>query len=451
MTPDDDPRLRSFAALLDVIDRLRGEGGCPWDRSQALEQLAPCVLEEAYEVADAMLAGDRSEVAVELGDLLMNVLLAARIAQDGGAFSLKEVAEAITDKLIRRHPHVFGETEVADADEVLRNWEQIKKEERSGERDESALAGVPTSLPALLRAYRMGEKAAQLGFEWPEVDGALDKLDEEVEELKEAAESGDSRLIEEELGDVLFSVVNVARHVRVEPEGALRRAGTRFEERFRYVERELGRPMKEAPLAEMEALWRQAKQAGRPGADRLPAGAPDDWRRAVCRMQEIREELLDLVLDLPPDVAVRTPPPEVSHWTVANVLEHLARAEAATVKGLTRTVEAHDLSTLPSFPPEGLAAHPPRNRIVLPEGRVDAPSFSRDDWGLDREGGVVALRRSRDDLFDLLPRLVLVNPRALLLPHPILGELDVLQWFVFTGEHERVHIGQARRIAKALA
>lgn len=448
---NDDPRLLAFSRLLAVIDRLRGKDGCPWDRSQSLEQLAPCLLEEAYEVADAMLCKGRAEVAIELGDLLMNILLIARIAEDAGDFSLLEVADSIRDKLVRRHPHVFGTGEVADVDEVLRNWEDIKREERRGELDESALSGVPVALPALLRAFRVGEKAAKAGFAWPDTSGALAKLDEEIAELKQAIRGGDARRIEEELGDVLFSVVNVGRHVKVEPETALKHITSRFEERFRYLEQHIGKPLKQASLAEMEACWRVAKTALDARAAGIPDGAPEEWRRMLLMLAETRDRLIAGVRDLPPDVAAAQPDPALSEWSVANVLEHLARAEQRTAVGLERAMQRADRAGLPPFPVEGLLAWPVRNRIVRPVGRVAAPDFSAGDWRCDRAQALAALAASRADLLALVPQLVAVNPRALLAPHPVFGDLDVLQWFEFTALHEQVHLGQIERIVKALS
>lgn len=260
-TPAQDPRLGALARLVGVIDRLRAPDGCPWDRAQTLETMAPHVLEEAYEVVDALRGDDDPTTLGELGDLLMNVLLLARIAEDGGRFSIEDVAQAVTDKLIRRHPHVFGDERAGDATEALARWQAIKREERAarGDPDGSALAGVPRELPALLRASRIGEKAAQVGFDWPDRTGPLAKIEEELSELATEIEGGRRDRMQDELGDVLFSLVNLARHLGVDPETALRAATDRFSARFRRVEASLGPRLGEASLAELEAAWNDAK------------------------------------------------------------------------------------------------------------------------------------------------------------------------------------------------
>ncbi|MEW6744004.1 MAG: nucleoside triphosphate pyrophosphohydrolase [Planctomycetota bacterium] len=257
-------RLAALRRLVEVIDRLRAPDGCPWDCKQTIDTMTPLILEEAFEVADAAARKGMATVAEELGDLLMNIVLTAKIAEQAGDFSLREVAEGITEKLVRRHPHVFGSTEVASAGEVLRNWEAIKREERRGAPDSSVLAGVPRALPALLRALRVGEKAARVGFEWPHVQGALDKVREELGELergltREGGSGGDPEALEWELGDVLFALVNVARHLKLDPEMALRRAIDRFESRFRYIEEKLGDRLERSSLEELDRLWEEAK------------------------------------------------------------------------------------------------------------------------------------------------------------------------------------------------
>lgn len=253
-------QLAALERLLQVIDTLRSPGGCDWDRKQTVETLAPHLIEECHEMADAVARGDMDATCGELGDLLMGVLMVCRVASEGRGFDLKAAAESITAKLIRRHPHVYAETAVDGVDEILTNWEAIKKQERAemGE-DESALSGVPSSLPALLRAHRVGQKASNAGFDWPDLNGPFSKIHEEVDEFREAVESGERAAIEHEMGDLLFAVVNVARKAKVDPELALRGTIERFEARFRYIETHLGKPLAEATLAEMEALWQQAK------------------------------------------------------------------------------------------------------------------------------------------------------------------------------------------------
>jgi MazG family protein len=255
--------LAALARLTQVIDTLRSPDGCPWDRKQTVETLAPHVVEEAHEFADAVARGDMPGACEELGDLLMAILMIARVAGEDRGFGTEAVARGVTEKLIRRHPHVYGEAKADDAGQVLRNWEDIKKSEKraKGEED-SVLSGVPRSLPALLRAYRVGQKASSAGFDWPDLDGPSEKVDEEWAELRAAAAAGDRDATAAELGDLLFAVVNVARKLGVEPELALRGTVERFQARFRWVEQNLGKPLREAGLAEMDALWEEAKRRG---------------------------------------------------------------------------------------------------------------------------------------------------------------------------------------------
>ena len=253
--------LRAVERLMQVVDTLRAPGGCPWDAKQTVETLAPHLVEESHEMADAVARGAMDDVREELGDLLMGVLMVSRVAAEDRAFDPGDVARGITEKLIRRHPHVYGETMVDGDGQVLRNWEAIKKQEKADKgEDESALAGVPRSLPALLRAYRVGEKAAHSGFDWPDLAGPAEKVDEEWAEFRAAAASGDRTRAAEELGDLLFAVVNVARKLKIEPELALRGTVERFSRRFRHVETGLEKPMAEASLAEMDVLWEEAKR-----------------------------------------------------------------------------------------------------------------------------------------------------------------------------------------------
>lgn len=267
----DDPRVIAFARLVEIVDRLRAPDGCPWDKKQTVDSMAPHLVEEAHEAVEAVEGKRDGDVAEELGDVLMVVALMARIAQEEGRFDLAQVGALVSDKLVRRHPHVFGETQVDTADDVLRNWEAIKKQEREAkERDASALAGVPAALPALQRAQRLGAKAISAGFRWESAAGAARKLAEEQRELDEAlTEAGADRRaswtsaqrahVEHELGDVLLSAAFLAQYLDLEPERLCRDAARRFEARFRAMESELARPMKEHSLAELTAAWERAK------------------------------------------------------------------------------------------------------------------------------------------------------------------------------------------------
>lgn len=250
--------------LLALMARLRGPDGCPWDREQTLKTLRPYVLEETYEVLEAMESGDAREHCEELGDLLLQIVFQARIAEEEGRFDFADVAEAISAKLVRRHPHVFGDARVKDAEGVMRQWVALKREEkaaRGGGR--SVLEGVPREMPALARAERLTEKASRIGFDWPDAAGARAKVDEELRELDEAIGAGERQRVEDELGDVLFAVANLARKLQLPPEEALRNAVKRFVARFEHVERELERrgvAHGTATLEEMDLLWEEAKR-----------------------------------------------------------------------------------------------------------------------------------------------------------------------------------------------
>jgi len=255
----------SFDELVRIMDRLRSPGGCPWDREQTLESLAPYVIEEAHEVADAVLTGDPAQLCEELGDLLLQIVFMARIASESRQFDIDKVCEVISDKMQRRHPHVFGEDEVETAEQVLRNWENIKVTERSSSTNghSSALDGIPPTLPSLLAAYRMTEKAAALGFDWQRPLEVVDKLREEVEELAdEVASHAGAAGIKAEMGDVLFAMANLARHLKVEPETALAKANGKFKRRFQTIEQRLHvqqRRVNELSLEELDRLWEEVK------------------------------------------------------------------------------------------------------------------------------------------------------------------------------------------------
>jgi tetrapyrrole methylase family protein/MazG family protein/ATP diphosphatase len=251
------------------MQRLLGPGGCPWDREQTLLTLRKYALEEACEVIDAIDSGDRSALREELGDLLLQVVFQAELARGEGAFAIDDVVAGIVDKLVARHPHVFGNLSAKDADDVLRNWEKLKAKEK-GER--GLLSGVPRSMPALTRAQRVGEKVARVGFDWADAAGSRAKVAEEIEELDRAIASGDAAACEEELGDALFALVNLARHLHVDAEGALRRTIDKFTGRFSHVEKrvreehggwgEAGGGEKHLPLEVLDGYWEEAKRRG---------------------------------------------------------------------------------------------------------------------------------------------------------------------------------------------
>jgi len=265
---DDGERFHRFAQL---IARLRGPGGCPWDREQTHESLKPMTIEEAYEVVEAIDGGDDQELAGELGDLLLQVVFHAQMAAEGGRFTIGDVIERVSQKMVRRHPHVFG-GEIADtAGQVLRNWEAIKQAEveaKGGPTAEggSMLDSVSARLPAAMEAYQMTVKAARVGFDWPDAAAVLAKLDEEVDELKRAVGAQASHAaVAEEIGDLMFVAVNLARKLGADPESTLKAANRKFRRRFRHVEerlREKGRKPAESTLEEMDALWEEAKRSG---------------------------------------------------------------------------------------------------------------------------------------------------------------------------------------------
>ncbi|NNM72094.1 nucleoside triphosphate pyrophosphohydrolase [Enterovirga aerilata] len=268
---------RDVAMLLAIMAALRDpETGCPWDIEQSFETIAPYTVEEAYEVADAIARGDLAELRDELGDLLLQVVFHARMAEERGAFDFGGVVEAITAKLIRRHPHVFGAARDLAPAEVKRLWDEIKAAEKRERADRqggedgpaSILDGVPAAMPSLTRADKLTRRAARVGFEWPDLDGVTAKIEEELAEVREAAAGGDKADLAEEVGDLLFTVANLARHLDIDPEAALARANRKFERRFRAVERALeaaGRTPEQSDLAEMDRLWEEAKAAERAG------------------------------------------------------------------------------------------------------------------------------------------------------------------------------------------
>jgi len=250
--------------LLDLMARLRNpDGGCPWDLQQNFRTIAPYTIEEAYEVADAIERDDLTELRGELGDLLFQVVFHSQLAKEQGAFDFEAVVNAICDKMERRHPHVFGGASIASAEAQNVAWEEHKRRERAGKQG-GVLADVPVGLPALTRANKLGKRAAQVGFEWADVGGALDKVQEEMDELRQEVSRGAERgRMEQELGDLLFALVNVCRYLRIDPENALRLTNAKFERRFHYIEQQLqrqGRTPQDASLEEMDALWDEAKR-----------------------------------------------------------------------------------------------------------------------------------------------------------------------------------------------
>jgi MazG family protein len=265
-----------FEKLVAVQARLRAPKGCPWDQEQTHESLRTYLLEESYEVLEALESGDDAKFAEEMGDLLLQIIFHSQIATEEGRFTVSDVIREIHDKMIRRHPHVFGETQAKDSAEVLRNWEQIKAEERRAKglagkdgaaekvaKPASLLDGVSKGLPATLEGFQLTRKASRIGFDWDDANGIFDKMQEEAAEVRNAIHSREQHKIEEEIGDALFAVVNLARFLKVDPEIALKKANAKFSKRFREMERlarESGREFKDVPRAEMETLWEAAKQ-----------------------------------------------------------------------------------------------------------------------------------------------------------------------------------------------
>lgn len=257
--------LEALQQLIDVVAQLRSPvGGCPWDLAQTPETLIPYVIEEAYEVVDAIRSGDKNAIAEELGDLLLQVVLQAQIASEQGQFTLQEVAQGISQKLIRRHPHVFGDVQVQDAEEVHKNWEQIKAAEKGETTVQAQLLSrkfnrYARTLPPLMAGMKISQKAAAAGFEWDNVEGVWDKFNEELDEFRQALEEKDKAEQEAELGDLLFTLINIARWYDLEPSEALQGTNRRFIKRFAKMEAIADRPLGEYTLDELETLWQQVK------------------------------------------------------------------------------------------------------------------------------------------------------------------------------------------------
>ncbi len=254
-----DQRITAFLRILNIMDDLRK--GCPWDREQTMESLRHLTIEEVYELSDAILEGNSEEVKKELGDILLHIIFYAKIASERGGFDITEVINTVCEKLIHRHPHIYGDIKVTDAGEVSRNWEQLKLKEGK----KSVLEGVPTSLPSLVKAMRIQDKARSAGFDWEEKEQVLDKVEEELRELRHELRTGNTDRIKSEFGDLLFSMVNLSRFVEVNPDEALERTNLKFMARFKYLEEkvaERGLKLTDMSLEEMDVFWNEAKAKG---------------------------------------------------------------------------------------------------------------------------------------------------------------------------------------------
>ena len=251
-------KVNNFGELLEIMDTLRSQ--CPWDNKQTIHTLRNLTIEEVYELAEAILKEDWDELEEELGDILLHIVFYAKIGEEMGKFDIQSIIDKLNKKMIARHPHIYSDTKVDGADEVKKNWEQIKKLEGKT----SVLSGVPTGLPALIKAYRMQDKTAQVKFEWENTEQVWDKVEEELKELREAVDNNNSHAkIEEEFGDLIFALVNYARFIGVEPETALEKTNSKFKRRFEYIEKNAPRSLTEMTLWEMDALWNEAKHKER--------------------------------------------------------------------------------------------------------------------------------------------------------------------------------------------
>lgn len=259
-----------FDTLVGIMARLRAPNGCPWDREQTFDSIKPYTLEETYEVLDAIDARDWPGLQEELGDFMLQAVFYAQMAHDAGLFTIADSLRAINEKLVRRHPHIFGDATADTADDVLTRWNQIKAQEKKDQPEKLLLDGVSRSAPALMEAAQISSRAARTGFDWPDAGAVFSKLDEEISELRDAQNNGVPSEMEDEIGDILFTVVNIARFLKVDPEQALRKTNGKFRRRFGHVEQSLkqeGRKLEDSSLAEMETLWQQAKSQ-----ERQPAG-----------------------------------------------------------------------------------------------------------------------------------------------------------------------------------
>lgn len=254
-----DKKLKAFERLLDIMDQLRV--GCPWDKKQTFESLRTLTIEETYELADSILKGDKQEIKKELGDILLHIVFYAKIGSETNDFDIADVCDGISEKLIYRHPHIFSDTKVNDAKEVEENWEQLKLREKGG--NKSVLEGVPQSLPALVKANRIQDKVRGVGFDWEEKEQVWEKVKEEMSEVENEIRNGNQDKMEQEFGDLFFSLINAARLYGVNPENALERTNQKFIKRFNYLESKTikqGRDLKEMNLQEMDEIWEEAKQ-----------------------------------------------------------------------------------------------------------------------------------------------------------------------------------------------
>jgi tetrapyrrole methylase family protein / MazG family protein len=274
-----DKKYADIAKLERLVEQLRGENGCPWDRDQTRETLKPMLIEEAYEVLDALDSKDPAELKDELGDLLFQVVFHAQISREKNEFDLADVIDRSHEKMVRRHPHIFANADLKTAGDVLKNWEDIKAAEKGvpsashPDAERSLLDGIPSKLPALHRAYQMTAKASRVGFDWSQLDDILLKLREETSELLEAHAQKDTLKVADEIGDLLFVAVNIARFLGIDPETALSRSNRKFDRRFRHIESAIkrqGRELKDASLAEMDALWDEAKKHETDGPQTIP-------------------------------------------------------------------------------------------------------------------------------------------------------------------------------------
>jgi XTP/dITP diphosphohydrolase len=251
--------MEAFGRILDIMDELREK--CPWDREQTMESLRNLTIEETYELADAIIDNDMDEIRTELGDLLLHIVFYAKIGEEQSVFDISDVINTVNEKLVYRHPHVFGEREVSGSKEVVSNWEELKMKENNGTK--RVLSGVPKSLPALIKAHRIQDKVRAVGFDWAQPDDVWKKVSEEIDEVRRELQSGNMEKTEREFGDLFFSIVNAARLFGIEPETALERTNIKFMQRFNYIEsraRSDGRSIKDLSLEEMDALWEEAKQ-----------------------------------------------------------------------------------------------------------------------------------------------------------------------------------------------
>jgi MazG family protein len=263
-----------FERLIEIMATLRGPNGCPWDKQQDFNSLKPMLVEEVYEVLEAVENGDFDGISEELGDLLLHVVFHAQLGKEAGKFDINDVIAKISDKLVRRHPHVFGNESASSPEEVIKNWEAIKAQEKAQkltsrtQEQRSLLEGIPSKLPAIHEAHQISSRAARVGFDWPDIEGIFDKLQEEVRELKDeistpSSNSDERRArLEDEIGDMFFVIVNIARYLKIDSESALKRANRKFKSRFQYMESELarnGKTLEQTSFEEMEALWQKAK------------------------------------------------------------------------------------------------------------------------------------------------------------------------------------------------